>query len=286
MVVDSVHLHENEEVLVPIDDATDPRIDVFQGLRDKALRQRLESLNGEMAGLFIAEGDIVINRAIAAGYTLHSVLVDAKRTQPLPKDFDDVDVFAAAEQVLEHIAGYHSYRGALGCFYRKDIHTLDDLLSNESLKSLVIVEGINNPTNLGTIMRCAAGLDIDGLLLSPDSIDPLSRRCCRVSMGEGFAIPYAWLTETADGIAAVKRADIEVLAMTPSSDATNIDALEYRTDDRVAVMLGAEGPGLTKSAMSMATRQVRIPMSGSSDSLNVGNAAAIAFYALRQARTL
>jgi tRNA G18 (ribose-2'-O)-methylase SpoU len=105
-------------------------------------------------------------------------------------------------------------------------------------------------------------------------------------MGEGFAIPYAWLTETADGIAAVKRADIEVLAMTPSSDATNIDALEYRTDDRVAVMLGAEGPGLTKSAMSMATRQVRIPMSGSSDSLNVGNAAAVAFYALRQARKL
>ena len=226
MVVDSGHLYENEDVLVPIDDATDPRIDVFQGLRDKALRQRLESLDGDLAGLFIAEGDIVINRAIAAGYTLHSVLVDAKRTQPLPKDFDGVDVFAAQEQVLEHIAGYHSYRGALGCFYRKDVHTLDDLISNGSLKSLVIVEGINNPTNLGTIMRCAAGLDIDGLLLSPDSIDPLSRRCCRVSMGEGFTIPYAWLTDTADGIAAVKDADIEVLAMTPNSDATNIDALE------------------------------------------------------------
>ena len=273
-------------MLVPIDNATDPRIDVFQGLRDKALRQRLESLDGDLAGLFIAEGDIVINRAIAAGYKLRSVLVDAKRNQPLPKEFDDVDVFAAQEQVLEHIAGYHSYRGALGCFYRKDVHTLDELISDASLKSLVIVEGINNPTNLGTIMRCAAGLDIDALLLSPDSIDPLSRRCCRVSMGEGFTIPYAWLKDIADGVAAVKHAGIEVLAMTPNRDATNIDALEYVTDDRVAVMLGAEGPGLTETAMSMATRRVRIPMSGSSDSLNVGNAAAVAFYALRQARKL
>ena len=286
MVVDTDHLYENEDVLVPIDDATAPRIAVFQGLRDKALRQRLESLDGDMAGLFIAEGDIVINRAIAAGYKLRSVLVDAKRTQPLPKDFDDVDVFAAQEQVLEHIAGYHSYRGALGCFYRKDVHTLDDLISDASLKSLVIVEGINNPTNLGTIMRCAAGLDIDALLLSPDSIDPLSRRCCRVSMGEGFTIPYAWLTDTADGVAAVTHAGIEVLAMTPNRGATNIDELEYVTDDRVAVMLGAEGPGLTETAMSMATRRVRIPMSGSSDSLNGGNAAAVAFYALRQARKL
>ena len=105
-------------------------------------------------------------------------------------------------------------------------------------------------------------------------------------MGEGFTIPYAWLTDTADDVAAVKHAGIEVLAMTPNSDVTNIDALEYTTDDRVAVMLGAEGPGLTETAMSMATRRVRIPMSGSSDSLNVGNAAAVAFYALRQARKL
>mgnify|MGYP001570602316 CR=1 FL=1 len=286
MVVDLGHPYENEEVLVPIDDPTDPRIDVFQGLRDKALRQRLESLDGELAGLFIAEGDIVINRAIAAGYTLRSVLVDAKRTQPFPKEFEDVEVFAASEQVLEHIAGYHSYRGALGCFYRKGVHTVDDLIGDASLKSLVIVEGVNNPTNLGTILRCAAGLDVGALLLSPDSIDPLSRRCCRVSMGEGFTIPYAWLTDIVDGVAAAKQADIEVLAMTPNSDATNIDALEYTSDDRVALMFGAEGPGLTESAMSMATRRVRIPMSGSSDSLNVGNAAAIALYALRQARIL
>ena len=273
-------------MLVPIDSATDPRIDVFQGLRDKALRQRLESVDGQLAALFIAEGDIVIERAIAAGYRLRSVLIDAKRSQPLPQEFDDVDVFAAEEQVLEHIAGYHSYRGALACFYRKEVDTLEDLLKDTAIKSLVVVEGINNPTNLGTIMRCAAGLDIDALLLSPDSIDPLSRRCCRVSMGEGFGIPYAWLPDIAEGIGAIKDADIEVLAMTPRSDATDIDTLNYASADRVAVMLGAEGPGLTETALSMATRLVRIPMSGAADSLNVGNAAAVAFYALGQARKL
>ncbi|MBM46897.1 MAG: rRNA methyltransferase [Acidimicrobiaceae bacterium] len=271
-------------MLIAVNEITDPRIDVFLGLRDKSLRQRREAPGGDLAGIFIAEGDIVIERAIAAGYKLRSVLVDAKRTRPLPNEFDGVDVFAAGEHLLEHIAGYRSYRGALACFYRKEVNTLEDLLADTSMRSLVIVEGINNPTNLGTIMRCAAGLDIDALLLSPDSIDPLSRRCCRVSMGEGFAIPYAWLTDMTEGVGAIKEAGIEVVGMTPRSDATDIDTLEYTNTDRVAVMLGSEGPGLTEAAMSIATRLVRIPMSGTADSLNVGNAAAIAFYGLRQAR--
>ena len=105
-------------------------------------------------------------------------------------------------------------------------------------------------------------------------------------MGEGFAIPYAWLTDMTMDIGAIKEAGIEVLAMTPRSDATDIDTLNYASADRVAVMLGAEGPGLTETALSMATRLVRIPMSGAADSLNVGNAAAVAFYALGQARKL
>lgn len=269
---------------IAINETTDPRIDVFLGLRDKSLRQRREAPGGDLAGIFIAEGDIVIERAIAAGYKLRSVLIDAKRTRPLPDQFDDVDVFAAGEQVLEKIAGYRSYRGALACFYRKEVSTLEDLLVDGSMKSFAIVEGINNPTNLGTIMRCAAGLDIDALLLSPDSIDPLSRRCCRVSMGEGFALPYAWLTDINEGIGTIRAAGVEVLGMTPRSDAINIDTLQYSSADRVAVMLGAEGPGLTEAAMAMATRLVGIPMSGAADSLNVGNAAAVTFYALRQAR--
>ena len=271
-------------MLIAVDEISDPRIDVSLGLRDKSLRQRREAPGGDLAGVFIAEGDIVIERAIAAGYKLRSVLIDAKRTRALPDQFDDVDVFAAGEHLLEHIAGYRSYRGAMGCFYRKELNTLEDLLNDDSIKSVVVVEGINNPTNLGTIMRCAAGLGIEALLLSPDSIDPLSRRCCRVSMGEGFAIPYAWLSDMTTGIGAIKEAGIEVLAMTPRNGGTDIDTLKFERTDRVAVMLGSEGPGLSEVALSMATQLVRIPMFGSVDSLNVGNAAAVAFYALSQAR--
>ena len=157
-------------------------------------------------------------------------------------------------------------------------------MNDQSLVTFVIVEGVNNPTNLGTIMRCAAGLDVDALLLSSDSCDPLSRRCCRVSMGEGFEIPYAWLPNITEGLANVKESGIEVLALTPKKDSVGIADLSYSSDDRVALLLGAEGPGLTPQSMQVASRRVKIPMSGTVDSMNVGNAAAIAFYALRQAR--
>ena len=269
---------------IAVTEPNDPRIEVFQGLRDKSLRQKREAPGGDMQGVFIAEGDVVINRALAAGYKLQCVLVDAKRTQPLPASFEIVDVYAAGKKVLEQIAGYHSYRGALACFYRKPLRSAEELLNDPSLVTFVIVEGVNNPTNLGTIMRCAAGLSVDALLLSSDSCDPLSRRCCRVSMGEGFEIPYAWLPNMVEGLAGVKESGIEILALTPMNDSVDIAGLSYSSDDRVALLLGAEGPGLTPQSMQAASRRVKIPMSGSVDSMNVGNAAAIAFYALRQAR--
>ena len=271
-------------MLIAVHDPNDPRIDVFQGLRDKSLRQLRESPNGDLAGVFIAEGDIVIERAIAAGYRLQSALIDAKRTQPLPTQFDEIDVFAASDAVLQQIAGYPSYRGALGCFYRKELPMTQELLNEPLHKSFVVVEGVNNPTNLGIIIRCAAGLDIDALLLSPDSIDPLSRRCCRVSMGEGFALPYARFSDIREGLTAIRDSGIELLAMTPDEAATDLATLTYTAADRVAIMLGAEGPGLSESALASATRRIQIPMSGNSDSLNVGSAAAVTFYALRQAR--
>ena len=279
-----VLLYENDCVLIAVQDPNDPRIDVFQGLSDKSLRQRREGPNGDLAGIFIAEGDIVIERAIAAGYRLQSALIDAKRTQPLPTQFDEVNVFAASDAVLQQIAGYPSYRGALGCFYRKQTHMPQDLLNEPLHKSFVVVEGVNNPTNLGTIIRCAAGLDIDAMLLSSDSIDPLSRRCCRVSMGEGFSLPYARFNDIGEGLSAIRGSGIELLAMTPDEDATDLATLSYSAADRVAIMLGAEGPGLSERALAMATRRIQIPMSGNSDSLNVGSAAAVTFYALRQAR--
>jgi tRNA G18 (ribose-2'-O)-methylase SpoU len=270
---------------IAVSEPNDPRIEVFQGLRDKSLRQKREAPGGDMQGVFIAEGDVVINRALAAGYKLQSVLVDANRTQPLPASFEIVDVYAASEKVLEQIAGYHSYRGALACFYRKPLKTAEELLNDQSLTTFVIVEGVNNPTNLGTIMRCASGLNVDALFLSSDSCDPLSRRCCRVSMGEGFGIPYAWLPNIVEGLSAARKSGIEILAMTPRGSSVDIASLSYAPEDRIGLLLGAEGPGLTEQALQSATHQVKIRMSGNVDSMNVGNAAAIAFYAIRQART-
>ena len=251
----------------------------------KLLKRSYEQLNACFEDfVFIAEGDLVINRALVAGYQLQCVLVDAKRTQPLPTSFDIVDVYAASEKVLEQISGYHAYRGALACFYRKPLRSAEELLSDRSLVTFVIVEGVNNPTNLGTIMRCAAGLNVDAMLLSSDSCDPLSRRCCRVSMGEGFEIPYAWLSDMETGLAELKSAGLTLLALTPESGAVDIGLLSLGPRERVAVMLGAEGPGLTDSSLLAADIRVCVPMSGRVDSLNVGNAAAIAFYVVREKR--
>ena len=269
---------------IPIEDPSDRRIEVFQGLRDKALRQRREGPGGDMAGVFIAEGDIVIERAVVAGYELISALIDAQRTQALPAVMAGRPVYAAGPAVLENIAGYGSYRGALACFRRRSVSTLADLLDDTDIRSFVIVEGVNNPTNLGVILRCAAGLGIEALVLAPNACDPLSRRCCRVSMGEGFALPYAWLPDVPGGFAALRAAGVDVLAMTPAADATAIDELRFAPTDRVGILLGAEGPGLSAEAMGCASRPVRIPMSGAVDSINVGTAGAVSFFALQQAR--
>jgi tRNA G18 (ribose-2'-O)-methylase SpoU len=268
----------------PVSDPSDPRIEVFQGLRDRALRQRREGATGDMAGVFIAEGDVVIERAVSAGYELVSVLVDAKRSQVLSKVMEGHPVYAAGPAVIEQITGHDSYRGALACFRRRPVRALDDLLADADLRSFVIVEGVNNPTNLGVIVRCAAGLGIDALVLAPNVCDPLSRRCCRVSMGEGFTLPYAWLPDVPAGFVTLQAAGIDILAMTPAEDATPIGELRFAPTDRVGILLGAEGPGLSAEALRSASRPVSIPMSGTVDSINVGTAAAVSFFALQQAR--
>ena len=267
-----------------VDDVSDERIEVFLGLRDKALRQRREAPGGDMDGVFIAEGDIVIERAAAAGYRLESVLIDAARARPLPSVVAASPVYAATPEVLDEIAGFGSYRGALGCFARRPVPSAEDVLADATLRSFAVVEGVNNPTNLGVLLRSASAFGIDALLLSPGSCDPLSRRCCRVSMGEGFAMAHAWLPEFPAGLDVLAGHDVEVWALTPSQDAEDISTLAVDPGQRVGLLIGAEGPGLSEGALAAARRRVRIPMSGAVDSLNAGAASAVGFYALQQAR--
>ncbi len=268
---------------IEVDDPDDPRIAVFQGLRDHVLRRRRELPGGDMAGVFVAEGDIVVERALRAGYRLTAVLIDGKRTRPLPDVVDpEIPVYAAGPEVLQRITGYHLHRGCLACFARRPLPSIDEALIGST--TVAVMEAINNPTNLGVILRCAVGLGIDSFYLDPTCCDPLYRRCGRVSMGEAFATPYARLERLPDGLAPLRDAGFEVVALTPDPSAAPIDELRYGPDDRVALLLGAEGPGLTADTLAAADRRVRIPMAGLVDSINVGSAAAVAFYAVGQAR--
>ena len=268
---------------IEINDPSDPRIEVFQGLRDHTLRQARERPDGDMAGVFIAEGDVVVERALRAGYRLESMLVDAKRTKPLPATVPDhVPLYACGPDVLTRITGYHLHRGVLACFRRRPVAGFDEAV--HGAKTVAVLENINNPTNLGVILRCAAALGMDAFFIDPTCSDPLYRRCGRVSMGEAYSTPYARLDHFPDGLAPLRASGFRLIALTPAPDALSLNDVKLGADDRVALMLGAEGPGLTDGALEAADVRVRIPMSGLVDSINVGSAAAVAFYGIGLAR--
>jgi tRNA G18 (ribose-2'-O)-methylase SpoU len=269
--------------LVRVDDPVDPRIEEFLGLRDHDLRRRREGAGGDLHGIFIAEGDLVLERAVRAGYHLRSVLVDARRTQPLPAAVHpDATVFAAGPEVVMRITGMAMHRGLLASLDRGPGRPLDDVLRDAV--RLVVLENVNNPTNLGVIARSALGLGIDGLVLDPSCCDPLYRRASRVSMGEVFALPWARARRFPAGLDPVTDTGFSLLALTPDPRAEPIDDLTFAPDERVALVLGAEGPGLTDETMARIGRRVRIPLHGGADSLNVGAAAAIACYVLGRGR--
>lgn len=267
-----------------VDDPADPRIEEFLGLRDHELRRRREAPGGDLAGIFIAEGDLVLERALRAGYRLRSVLVDATRTQPLPDALPpDVPVYAAGPDVVLRITGMAMHRGLIASLDRGRERTTAEVLAGAH--RVVVLENVNNPTNLGVIARSAMGLGADALLLDPSCCDPLYRRASRVSMGEVFALPWARTERLPDGLAPLEAAGFSLLALTPDPEAERIDDVELGPDDRVALLLGAEGPGLTDETMQHVDRRVRIPLHGAVDSLNVGAAAAIACFVLGRGRS-
>ena len=201
-------------------------------------------------GLFIAEGELVVQRARRAGYRMRSLLIDRKRiAKHAGLAPADVPVYAASADVLEAVTGF-------------------------------VLEDINNHTNIGAVFRSAAGLGMDAVLLSPTCADPLYRRSVRVSMGEVFALPYAVLPTWPTGLECVRRAGFTVLALTPDEDATPVGELSDAHRARPALLFGAEGPGLSDEVMKTADVRVRIPMSRGVDSLNVAAAAAVACYAV------
>jgi len=197
-----------------VTDPDDPRIAPFVGLRDHELRKRREQPGGDMAGVFICEGDLVVERALLAGYQLTAVLVDAKRSAPFPFELDDaVTVYAAAAPVLVRITGYALHRGMLACFVRRPELDAPTVLDNA--RRIIVLEGVNNPTNLGVMARSAAALGIDAMLLDAFCCDPLYRRASRVAMGEVFKLPYARLGALPEGLTLLHDRGFELVGLDP-----------------------------------------------------------------------
>jgi tRNA G18 (ribose-2'-O)-methylase SpoU len=260
-------------------DAADPRLADYRALTDIDLRTRFEQPHG----LFIAEGELVLRRALRAGYRARSILVDAKRVDQIADLETDAPVYAADQALLQTLTGFHVHRGVLGSFHRRELPTADEVLARA--RRLVVLEDVNNHTNLGAIFRAAAALGMDAVVLSPSCADPLYRRSVRVSMGEVFAIPYAKVDAWPGGLQAVRAAGYALLALTPAPDALPIQALSADQRARPALLLGAEGAGLSAAAMRAADARVVIPMHRGVDSLNVAAAAAVAFWELSRAST-
>jgi tRNA G18 (ribose-2'-O)-methylase SpoU len=259
---------------IPIDDPHDPRVGEYVGLRDTNLRKSLEA----DLGIFIAEGTKVIQRALAAGYPPRSFLLAERWIAPLEDRLADFagPVYLVSEALAEQITGFHVHRGALAALNRINRHQVADLLGHNRL---VVAEDIVDHTNVGAIIRNAAGLGWDGMLISPRCADPLYRRSIKVSMGAVFSLPWARLDDWATAIPTLRAAGFQVAAMALRPDA--LPLAEYQPPGKLALLFGTEGDGLSQRWIDQADICLQIPMQAGIDSLNVAAASAIACYVLR-----
>ena len=265
-------------VLIRVTEAHDDRLADYVRLRETSLRRSLES----EAGLFIAEGDLVIRRAIEAGHRPRSFLLAERWLAGLTDVLDrwpDAPVYLVSEQLAQAVTGFHVHRGALASLHREQRHDLEDVLHG---RRLVILEDVVDHTNVGAIIRNAAALGWDGALLSPRCADPLYRRAIKVSMGAVFSLPWARLPEWAGTPGRLHTAGFVTVAMTPGGDAADLASVSerLRAEPKLAIMVGTEGAGLSDRWTAGATHRLRIPMTAGIDSLNVAAATAIACYSL------
>jgi tRNA G18 (ribose-2'-O)-methylase SpoU len=274
--------------ILRITDPTDERLADYVSLTDVALRSRHEPSKG----LYIAESSTVLRRALRAGHRPRSVLLSPRwlpdletMLASLPDDGTTVPVYVAEQDVLEAITGFHVHRGALASMHRPPLASVHDLLSvargGSGARRVAILEDIVDHTNVGAIFRSAAGLGIDAVLVTPRCADPLYRRSVRVSMGTVFQVPWTRLETWPGGLADLRAAGFTVAALALADDAVSLDDLVAAPPERLALMLGTEGDGLSRGAVEAADLVVRIPMAGGVDSLNVAAASAVAFWATR-----
>ncbi|PRZ02774.1 tRNA G18 (ribose-2'-O)-methylase SpoU [Isoptericola sp. CG 20/1183] len=270
--------------VVRVTDPADPRLRDYTDLTDVKLRTVREPAEG----LFMAESSNVIRRALAAGHRPRSFLMADKWLDSMADVLDahpGTPVYVGDEQVLREITGFHLHRGALAAMHRPELPAVHELVAGArggaGARRVAVLEDIVDHTNVGAIFRAAAGLGVDAVLVSPRCADPLYRRSVRVSMGTVFQVPWTRLDTWPGGLHDLQDDGFTVAALALADDAVSLDDLAASPPERLALVLGAEGDGLSRGAVEAADQVVTIPMAGAVDSLNVASASAVAFWATR-----
>ena len=271
--------------IIEIQNAALPELDVFARLTEAQLRNKQDPEKG----LFIAESPKVIERALNAGYEPVSLLMEQKHITGDAADIiarcGDIPVYTAEREVLAGLTGYELTRGVLCALRRRPLPSVEDLCA--SARRIAILESIVDPTNVGAIFRSAAALNLDAVLVTPTCCDPLYRRAVRVSMGTVFQIPWTRIGNTHTdwphpGMDQLKALGFKTAAMALSDDSVSIDDPALASEEKLAIILGTEGDGLSLRTIADCDYTVRIPMAHQVDSLNVAAASAVAFWELRR----
>jgi tRNA G18 (ribose-2'-O)-methylase SpoU len=263
--------------LIEVHDARDPRLADYRDLRDVQLRRSLEAAEG----LFIAEGEKVVRRALEAGFEARSFLMAPRWLDGLADVLDRsvAPCYVVPEELAEQVTGFHVHRGALASLHRRPLPALDDVLSGA--RTAVVLEDVVDHTNVGAIFRSAAALGVDAVLLSPRCADPLYRRSVKVAMGAVFALPWTRVGEWYDALPALSERGFTTVALTPADDAVSLEEA-VRGVGRLALVVGTEGHGLSPRWLASADARAVIPMARGIDSLNVAAATAVACYVARR----
>ena len=265
--------------VIEITDFSAPELDVYARLTGAQLRACPQG------GLFIAEGVTVIGHALDAGYRIASLLMERRhivgKAAGLIARCGDVPVYTADSRTLEQLTGFALTRGVLAAFYRPELPTLAQVCAGA--RRVAVLEGLNDPTNVGAVMRSAAALGMDAVLLTPGCSNPLYRRSARVSMGTVFQIPWAYTGDwPMEGMAQLRDLGFKTAALALSDNSVSIDDPQLMAEEKLALLLGSEGDGLTNETIANCDYTVKIPMYHGVDSLNVAAASAVAFWQLRK----
>jgi tRNA G18 (ribose-2'-O)-methylase SpoU len=259
--------------LIEVTDPDDGRLADYRDLRDVQLRTHLEAEHG----LFLAEGEKVVRRAVEAGFTPRSYLMASRWLAGLSDVLDrsDVPCYVLTEELAEQVTGFHVHRGALASLERRALPTVEEVLRDA--RQVVVLEDVVDHTNVGAVFRCAAAFGFDAVLLAPRCADPLYRRAVKVGMGAVFSTPWTRLTDWHEALPSLSDQGFTTVALTLAGDAEPIESAVSGLD-RVALVLGSEGHGLSSRWEQAADRRAVIEMREGIDSLNVAAAAAVACY--------